>query len=124
MAQTVGDAECLKLSIAGKELDIAFKKWEYLDTRRNFINNELNSTTYLMVAAKKKLDEIIELTDLFSVAIKTEYESIVKSYESLIENFRLMNEKLEKAELEYNRAKKNFDDAEIVCDKIAAHDKY
>lgn len=123
MEHKQGDEEFLNLHEATKKLDFAYKKLEDIDVRRNFINNELNSTTDLMTTAKKKLDEINELTDLFSVAIKSEYESIVKSHESLLENFKLMSEKLKKAELEYTVAKKNFDDAEIVCNKIAAHNR-
>jgi len=123
MEHKQGDEEFLNLHEATKKLDFAYKKLEDIDVRRNFINNELNSTTDLMTTAKKKLDEINELTDLFSVSIKSEYESIVKSHESLLENFKLMSEKLKKAELEYTVAKKNFDDAEMVCNKIVAHNR-
>ena len=118
---TAGDQESLNLLEAGKHLNFAYIKWEDIDTRRNFINNELHKVEGLVWAAKQHLNEITALTDLLYISLKQEYDNILQSYKVLLENFKLITEKLKNAEIEYSIAKNNFEAAEIVCDRIAAH---
>lgn len=120
---TEGDVESLDLHEAGKKLNFAYIKWEDIDTRRNFISNELHKVECLVWAAKQQLNEITALTDLLYISLKQEYDNILISYKVLLENFKLITEKLNSAEIEYVRARNNFEAAEIVCDKIAAHNR-
>jgi len=121
MTHLEGDKELLNLQDAGKKLNYAYIKWEDIDTRRNFINNELYKIEGIVWTAKKKLNEITSITDILYISLKQEYDNILKSYKIMLENFKLITEKLNNANIEYMIAKNNFDEAEIVCDKIAAH---
>jgi hypothetical protein len=121
MLSDVGDKESIDLREAGKQLSIAYTKWEEIDIQRNIVSNELHKIEDLILFAKQKLDEITVLADLFYISIKQEYDTIIESHKTILTNFKLITEKLNNAEIEYTQAKHNFDAAEIVCDKIAAH---
>lgn len=121
MIHAEGDVESVILQEAGKNLNFAYIKWEDIDTRRNFISNELHKVEGIVWTAKKQLNEITALTDLLYISLKQEYDNILESYKVLLESFRLITEKLKNAEIEYIQARNNFEAAEIVCDKIVAH---
>ena len=121
MLSDVGDKESIDLREAGKQLSIAYTKWEEIDIQRNFVSNELHKIEDLILIAKQKLNEITVLTDLFYISIKKEYDTIIESHKTILINFNSITEKLNNAEIEYSIAKNIFDAAEIVCDKIAAH---